>query len=525
MLHIRSLLETVYDIQYNHYGNRFKKYPKNAQGIEIEVETNEPHWNVPEGHGYSLDDYWKVKRDGSLRRNGAEFILQKPLHGAELLKSIIEIHKTFSQVKIFDSIRTSTHVHHNVQDKTGYDLVNIFALYWIVEDLLLDFCGKHRKGNYNCLSISQTNDFRMGIEDWLKSIYKNPEAKSNLIGSNTIYSYSSDNYRYSALSPKPLVEFGSIEFRGMRCLTNKDDIWGWSRIIQKLFSYQEKNPRLDTVLANFDRMTPKEIIHEIFEEFAPSLIKTGCNDWEEELSENLMKVVNLKNALFTWDYKELEGFYKLVQKASEEYIKNNPSGSTTNKFYYDLKRGLANKAPIQWNNHYPADILREEPPPPVPVEPPRPIYERPNDDIFPLYTMTQVQEQDLLHFFAKTKIFDQLVQYINADDVMQKNLDRSIFSPNIERLNVPGGWNSPAYRYRAVFANIKIKYNNPDGYLEQHLPYKVQILQNNRVIYEHTLRTSQDFAQWKAQRVQPVEAAKPVRKKARPQWVIDDEIL
>ena len=174
MTHAAEALISRVDEYFPKYIARLAETPKNAQGFELELETNKAVlWPI-------LKE-WRHKKEGSLRNYGSELILSKPLYGEDLIEALKNISRTIESNKeyLVDTIRTSTHVHHNIQDKTGIDILSIFALYWIVEDLLMDFCGKYRKGNYNCLSLSETNRLSDYWSKHLREFSPNPKLKKN----------------------------------------------------------------------------------------------------------------------------------------------------------------------------------------------------------------------------------------------------------------------------------------------------------------------------------------------------------
>lgn len=295
--------------------------PKNAQGFELELETKNPVI-------FPVNNSWFSKKEGSLRNFGTELILRKPLAGGDLIKALENIAEAIQSVELHlvDTIRTSTHVHHNVQDKSGLDLLSIFGVYWIVEDLMMDYCGKWRKGNYNCLTMSATNSLHGSWSRHLREFTDDPRLKKNYQMRNTIYSSCNESYRYSSLNPAAVRQFGSVEFRGMRSIIIAAELKQWSNMIQKLIDFQEEHGTIDKILKRFKNATPREIVSDIFGPYISTLMVSACPQWEDELSENLMKVVHFSNSLFTWDKIALTEYYKEAVKAFEENQNHDPYG-------------------------------------------------------------------------------------------------------------------------------------------------------------------------------------------------------
>lgn len=290
---------------------------KNAQGVEVELEFSK-------GKDFPEFKYWSTKGDGSLRHIGVEFLFRNPIADRSHLKDAFnEFESAIRGSKLVNSLRTSTHVHHNVADKIGLDIISIFGVYWVVEDLLMDFCGESRKGNFNCLSNSMTQAVQETLQSSLRSLSNNPTLKKNFFNNKTIYDIADNNYRYSSLNPAAIRLFGSVEFRGMRELVTSKELYRWSRIIQCLISYATDRP-FDVTLRRFHRMTPTEIIQDIFQDYSKNILAEASPDWEDSMIEALLSVQNLKNSLWTWDREELTDFKKKCDASLEEEKKKNP---------------------------------------------------------------------------------------------------------------------------------------------------------------------------------------------------------
>lgn len=189
---------------------------KGDWGVEIEVEgTNLPH-AFPGGE-------WLVERDGSLKANEAfEYVMPRPLDLNGVKKSLDALEKAYNQNHsvVDESIRAGVHVHMNVQE---YDVTQVFtfaALYFVVEDLLLRWCGPNRNGNLFCLGSSHAEHQLFAIQEALET--RNWRALKT------------DNLRYASLNFQSLFKYGSLEFRSMRSTRELKLIEEWIGILSEL---------------------------------------------------------------------------------------------------------------------------------------------------------------------------------------------------------------------------------------------------------------------------------------------------
>jgi len=165
-------------------------------GVEIEVEGN----NLPNAAG----KYWRVERDGSLVGESNEYVFRAPLSDPDMCKAIDCLSAVFADKgsEVYDTVRCGVHVHVNVQELERNELFNFITLYTMFEWVLLDYCGKGRKGNLFALPINRSPL----LVDKLCSVLVKKDYKS-------LYN---DEYRYCAINVKALGEYGSLEFRAMR---------------------------------------------------------------------------------------------------------------------------------------------------------------------------------------------------------------------------------------------------------------------------------------------------------------------
>lgn len=204
---------------------------KGDVGVEIEVE------------GDCLPDiipYWDVHGDGSLRAEEAfEYVLPRPVGINTLKTRLATLKEAFEDCEsdFHESYRAGVHVHINVQDLTVKELFNFIIINLVVEELLLTFCASHRVGNHFCLPSSQA--------DYMPNLLWKCAEEKDLAVLHT------DDIRYSAMNLKPIITYGSIEFRAHESTYDFDKIHKWASILLQI-----KKASLE-----FD--SPKKIMEEV----------------------------------------------------------------------------------------------------------------------------------------------------------------------------------------------------------------------------------------------------------------------
>lgn len=189
-------------------------------GVEIEIEATDPvDWCELEEKDFGG---WRVDEDGSLKKNGLEFILRKPVTYLSVPTALEELHNCLIEedIEIDPSIRAGVHIHMNVQEFTEEDLCKFLSVYYPLETVLTKYCGNGRENNLFCLRARDAE----GVCFYLDSYAEN----------RNIFSLRTDSLRYSALNLQSLFLYGSIEFRALNTPTDVRDIWEWVKIIETL---------------------------------------------------------------------------------------------------------------------------------------------------------------------------------------------------------------------------------------------------------------------------------------------------
>lgn len=193
-----------------------------AFGIEVELEGRGILGPPP-----NVQQYWHPHNDGSLRRilpqdECVEYVSVKPLNMEDTEKAVHYLFDYLNKpaVKVYDSYRTSIHVHVNFATESFRTIYNFMVLSLIFDELLVSLNGEHRIGNNFCL---RAKDALGQVVNLANSI----ETGNNFFGITT-------NERYSSINFASLLKFGSVEFRSLECTTHAGRVMQWVRTIARL---------------------------------------------------------------------------------------------------------------------------------------------------------------------------------------------------------------------------------------------------------------------------------------------------
>ena len=193
-------------------------------GIEIEVEGDK----LPKVD----NDTWKSVKDGSLRGESYEYVLVQPLVREKVRPALDLLNKRFKNSKLEFSFRTSVHVHMNMMTCTHDEILNTIYTYLLLEEPLLSYCGKERKGNRFCLRLQDAE----GILDTL----------SKMFGADirSLRHIVHDSIRYASINLEALTKYGSLEFRALRGTADIDIIDDWVEVLHRIrtFACTQENP-------------------------------------------------------------------------------------------------------------------------------------------------------------------------------------------------------------------------------------------------------------------------------------------
>ena len=230
------------------------RYPKVLCGVEIEVENI----GAPNEFLASLKqrDVWLVKRDGSLRNNGYEYILSMPLHGSMLSYSLenffnkLPEHANFSQ-------RTSLHFHLDVRHWTYEHLYKLTMVYLPFEKLLYALAGGHRYQNIFCVPLTET-------------VVPSALQEEDIIDDAPLWE------KYSGLNLGRIRDLGSVEFRQMEGNRDIRRILNWINVLMHIHQYAEKTPMkvIREMLRDLNSTSMYQVfLNEVFKEDAVLFIQ------------------------------------------------------------------------------------------------------------------------------------------------------------------------------------------------------------------------------------------------------------
>ena len=201
-------------------------------GIEVEVERIFREGSISDFVDTKYDTVhyvWNNVSDGSLRNNGREFV-SMPLKGREIGFALKRLNDTLYNDKQCIghefTDRTSVHVHMNIRDLTVNQLSNLVMLYALVEPLLFSIESTNRDKSIFCVPWNESN-----VIPQLRSLMDTTVSdKSRLLSL-------SNWYKYTGLNLKPVVSYGTVEFRHMKGTCDTKILTSWINIILSLKKY------------------------------------------------------------------------------------------------------------------------------------------------------------------------------------------------------------------------------------------------------------------------------------------------
>ena len=234
-------------------------------GIEVEVEgINLPHLNT---------QLWKTVADNSLKggKEGCEYVLRQPVSIEKLYPLLVEFKQNFKDSLVDNSIYAGIHAHINVQTLTPKQLLTFLVSFFILEELLVKWCGNTRVGNHFCLRSSDAEY----LIHFIRNIVLDNSLK-DILGN--------DNIRYSAANLKSLGKYGSIEFRCLNSTIDPDRIYTWCSTLINILRMSKTFPTPDSVVMEFNRNGPEKWALKMLGEHSKKFLTDG---WEDDIYEGL----------------------------------------------------------------------------------------------------------------------------------------------------------------------------------------------------------------------------------------------
>lgn len=256
-------------------------------GVEVELEGK----NL-----YPIEDkgfmkLWEAVPDGSLKvynpgEQAIEYRFVIPLNLQDTDSALYELqhHLGKKNVEIFDSGRTSVHVHVNCNNETMAVIYNYLTLSVIFDELLVSQNGQRRIGNNFCLRVKDAEGFVVSLAESVRH-YGNLDALQH-------------NNRYSSINPMSLFKFGSVEFRSMECTIDRLRLIHWVKTLLAIKNAARTFANPAEIMGAFSQLGPERFFLNIL---GPQAIRyMRVPDRHKMLFQGLRLVQEFANAA-TWE--------------------------------------------------------------------------------------------------------------------------------------------------------------------------------------------------------------------------------
>ena len=239
-------------------------------GVEIELETTSRSPLPPDITG----DQWRLTRDGSLRGNSGEYVLRAPAPIERVSGYIARLRTTLknSGIPVTYSFRAGVHVHVNVQELSLKELVQFAALYYILENVLVEWCGPDRVGNHFCLRSCDAE--------------RSVDLSSQVIRERNWYLLEGATIRYASLNWHSLIQYGSLEFRAMSTKEGLEDVEVWAHMLYNLREKAKEYNSPQEIFLNLSDRGSEDFVLELVGEENFKLLR-GCEDFDYKIHEGM----------------------------------------------------------------------------------------------------------------------------------------------------------------------------------------------------------------------------------------------
>lgn len=242
-----------------------KKWP-DAYGLEVELEGKN-FMTPPE----DVVAYWAQHKDGSLRIKNPgdcaiEYVFHEPYNLQHTTKAITALFNYLNSpgVKVYESYRTSIHVHVNFATESYRTVYNFITLCLILDELLTSQNGEHRIGNNFCL---RSRDAQGQVQDLIQSI----------INGHNFFDQNAHN-RYSSINFVSLLKFGTIEFRSLECTTHEGRLIHWINTLSEMKNSSKRFTNPVEIIQQFSMLGPKNFLSTVLGPFASKYINVDKVD-------------------------------------------------------------------------------------------------------------------------------------------------------------------------------------------------------------------------------------------------------
>jgi len=298
-------------------------------GVEVELEEM--------GRASYGTTYWDVVHEGSMRREGREFVFKQPLFGQDVVHALEELEATVSEYAALypiDNIvddNTSVHIHVDCRDLDIKQLHNFILLAILFEQVLFTYAAPDRENNIFCLPLVRAEQEISAASRLLRN------------GETMLKECSEEASKYSSINLAALAVFGSIEFRAHAGEWRKEPLLRWINILLSLKEAAKKDIiTMDNYCQVLEEVPSSVLLHTIFGEALSSIVSNPNID--RQLITGA-KVVNEVLEMATQEYTR----FSSIEEGSllTKYVaRNKPATGTDEEAEEALMAFLRNYTPI-----------------------------------------------------------------------------------------------------------------------------------------------------------------------------------
>lgn len=199
-------------------------------GIEVEAE------NVEWGEDVNLNNIgWSTHEDGSLRDGGVEWVLERPLAGAELASAVTNFHG--QSLNYGPSPRAGTHIHVNMSDRTFGEVQAMLTLMYCIDRLVFAWADEDRMWCSYCNSLNTLPP------STLRAALLDVEHRS--VHTAQVWPQSRHD-RYYGFNVAALWKYGTLEFRYFPTINSERKMWQWLDFCHAVYKWCTTVPSLDS---------------------------------------------------------------------------------------------------------------------------------------------------------------------------------------------------------------------------------------------------------------------------------------
>ena len=249
------------------------KRPVTEGEIGIEIEAEGIH--LPR----AVKGFNRVA-DGSLRGSSCEYVFASPRSRDDFMDSLDELGKAYHSAGtvLFETYRTSSHVHINMQEESMTTVYNMLMLYMMFEEYLVKYCGEYREGNLFCLRI---RDAEASFHEIILAAQNQSWARA----------FRTDDLRYGAVNVKALSTYGSLEFRAMRGTKDLSCIVVWVKLLLALKDAAKRYENPIEIIHDISMEGSRGLAEKVFGDLLPELPLAG--DWDKVVFQNMRELQDL----------------------------------------------------------------------------------------------------------------------------------------------------------------------------------------------------------------------------------------